>query len=242
MPLGTEVLAPPDLHDRLRASLAIVGHYYDCPECDEWHFDGSSGFWVGAGGELVTCMHVLAEDPEMKTPFLVAADLDGHVWPVTRVLAADPRHDCVVLATKAERRMPLPLRPEVRVGERVFCLSNPDHNFGFFSEGMVARAYATRLPLFDDAPAPPPGAGHDPALVPDLKVEPVRVLHVGCEFGKGSSGAPIVDARGNVVAFAQSTTTLVYDEDADVVDTQMVFKTAVPAAVVRRLVGQAPPR
>src|SRR5436190_23339811 len=99
---------------------------------------------------------------------------------------------------------------------------------------MVARHYATRVPLFVDGPAPAaaptatqapaPGKSHDQAAMPDLKVEPVRVLHVTCDFGKGSSGAPIVDTRGNVVGFAQSTTTLVYDEEADLVDTQMVFK------------------
>jgi hypothetical protein len=139
------------------------------------------------------------------------------VWPVEHVVAADAAADVCVLSTPARDQVALPLRPAVAAGERIWCLSNPDHQFGFFSEGLVARRYVQREE----------GEG-----------EPERRttwLHVTCDFARGSSGAPIVDAAGNVVALAQSTTTVVHDEDAVPPDTQMVFKTAAPAEAVLAL-------
>ena len=75
-------------------------------------------------------------------------------------------------------------------------------------------------------------------------------LHVTCEFAKGSSGGPIVDVMGNVVGIAQSTSTVVYDEAAEPIDTQMVFRIASPASALLALFltppgappAKAPPR
>jgi hypothetical protein len=66
-------------------------------------------------------------------------------------------------------------------------------------------------------------------------------LHVTLQFAKGSSGAPIVDATGAVVGIAQSTTTVVYDETAELVDTQMVFRTATPSSVLAALLPAKKP-
>lgn len=222
-------LAPADLCSRLRQSVRIVGHYFLCKECDDWHFSGASGFVVGASGLVATCHHVLAADETMRDAFLVCADLQGRVWPVERVLAADAGSDLCVLLTAERDAVPLPLAPRVRQGERIYCLSHPDHQFAFFSEGLVARLYAQRDPVPEGTKAPP--ADQVPAR---------RWLHVTCDFAKGSSGAPIVDALGAVVGIAQSTTTVVYDEDAELVDTQMVFKTATPAGMLRALLPIVP--
>ncbi len=217
-------LEPTHVYELVRRSVRIVGHYYLCTKCDEWHFSGASGFCVGKDGIVATCAHVTAADETMREAFLVVADLQGHVWPVERVLANDEGADLAVLKTPESDCVPLALRGGVRVGERVYCLSNPDHQFGFFSEGIVARWFAQRDPV-------PEGETEKPAD----QVTPRPWLHVTCDFAKGSSGAPIVDCRGNVVGIAQATTTVVYDEEADVVDTQMVFKTATPAKALAAL-------
>jgi len=219
-----EVLGPERVCALVRPSLRIVGHYYLCTECDAWHFDGASGFCVDAAGAVATCAHVLAADDTMREAYLVVADLQGGVWPVERVLAHDAGADVCVVKTAETGAVPLPLRAGVRAGERVYCLSNPDHQFGFFSEGLVARWYAQRDPVPEGTPAKPPD-----------QVAPRTWLHVTCDFAKGSSGAPIVDPTGTVIGIAQSTTTVVYDEDAALVDTQMVFKTATPAAALAAL-------
>ncbi|MBL8729177.1 MAG: trypsin-like peptidase domain-containing protein [Planctomycetes bacterium] len=217
VPLRREPLGGAELYERIAASVGIVGHYYLCDECEQWHFAGASGFWVATDGAVATCHHVLAADDGMREAFLVVADLSGQVWPVQKVLAADVAADLCVLQTPARERVPLPLRGDVRVGERVACLSHPDHQFGFYSEGVVARHYLLREP---------PEAAEARAW-----------LHVTCDFARGSSGAPVVDACGNVIGIADATTTVVYDEDADVADTQMVFKTAASARALQALLA-----
>lgn len=221
---ATTVVSPPELYAALWRSVRVIGHYYLCKECDEWHFNAASGFCVDGEGAIATCAHVVAPDDGMREAYLVSADLSGRVWSVQRVLAADGRSDLCVLQTAERGTVPLPLRGAVLTGERVWCLSNPDHQFGFFSEGHVARQFVLREPSPAAATSPAPGS------------EPLsRWLHVTCDFCRGSSGAPIVDSRGNVVGIAQSTVTVVHDEDATVLDTQMVFKTAAPAAALAKL-------
>ena len=218
---------PCQVYERVHRSLRIVGHYYLCKECDDWHFAGASGFCVGRNGIVATCAHVMATDETMREAYLVTADLEGRVWAVEGVLAKDEGADVAVLKTGEPDCVPLALRSSVQIGERVYCLSNPDHQFGFFSEGLVARWFLQRDRV-------PEGAAPKP---PD-QVAPRTWLHVTCDFARGSSGAPIVDSKGNVVGIAQSTSTVVYDEDADVVETQMVFKTATPAMALMALLPE----
>lgn len=228
--LRTAVLAPADLHAALLPSSRIVGHYYLCKECDEWHFSGASGFCIDDRGSVVACAHVVAPDDTMREAFLVVADLRGNVWPVVKVAAAAALPDVCVLQTTERATVPLPIRGVVRTGERVWCLSHPDHQFAFFSEGLVARRYVLR--------EPPPAGDLEKGRKPDLARPASTWLHVTCDFAKGSSGAPLVDAAGNVVGIAQSTTTVVYDETTTPVDTQMVCKTATPAAALLALLRQ----
>lgn len=220
---------PADLHDLVRRSLRAVGHYYHCADCGRWHFDASSGFCLDGAGHVVTCAHVLPAGEGMGEAFLVSADLDGNVWPVERLVGQEVWADVAVLAT-AERGGPgLPLAVTSRVGARVYCLSNPDGQYGYFAEGMVARRYFAREPL---APGEDGGERRGPQR---------PRLDVTCEFAKGSSGAPIVDATGAVIGVAQATLTVVYDEDAEVVDTQLVVRSATPVESLRELLAGAVP-
>jgi S1-C subfamily serine protease len=222
-----QALEPVRVYERVHRSIRIVGHYYLCTECDEWHFAGASGFCVGSNGIVATCAHVIAPDATMREAYLVTADLDGHVWAVESVLSKDEGADVAVLKTGEANCIPLALRGSAQIGERVYCLSNPDHQFGYFSEGLVARWFLQRDPVPEGTAAKPPD-----------QVAPRTWLHVTCDFAKGSSGAPIVDSKGNVVGIAQSTSTVVYDENAAVAETQMVFKTATPAMALMALLPE----
>ncbi len=230
------VVSGPDLHDLAQASCRMVGHYYLCRECDEWHFTAASGFCLDGEGAVATCAHVVAPDDGMRASFLVTADLHGAVWPVEKVLVAAVANDVCVLQTSERGAVGLPLRGLVRTGERVYCLSHPDHQFGFFSEGLLARQFLARAQVEAPKSAEPKPGAPAAAAKPEAKGPALPWLHVTCDFCKGSSGAPILDAMGNVVGVAQSTTTVLYDEAAVPVDTQMVFKTATPAAALLAMV------
>jgi len=188
-PLSREKLSAPDLCDRLRQSTLAIGSFYKCPECPEWHFNGSAGFAVAEGGIVATCCHVVtAEDPGVKESYLVAADDAGRVFPVQTVLAADRESDTCLVKIEAPGLKPLPLRPGARAGERVYCLSHPGGYYFMFTSGMVARVNRQRNEMFDEC-------GHTNGLL----TRPILFLNVTAEFAPGSSGAPITDEAGNVV-------------------------------------------
>ncbi|MBK8096499.1 MAG: trypsin-like peptidase domain-containing protein [Planctomycetes bacterium] len=228
-PASTTPLSPPDLYDRVRASTLLVAIWYRCPDCPNWHVTASTGFAIGADGLVATCAHVLAEEAGQPSAFVAIADLQGRVWPVTDVVAADVAQDLCVLRCAA-KFTPLPLRAGARVGERVWCLSHPDHQFGWFSEGMVARWQQLRGAPGGTSDEGEPAHGVRPPAGPIT-----RWLQVTTPFARGSSGGPIVDSCGNVVGIAQSTTTIVHDEEADLVDTQMIAWNAAPASVLAAL-------
>ena len=190
LPLAREKLAAPDLCDRLRKSTLAVGSYYKCPDCGEWHFNSSAGFVVGEGGIVCTCCHVVqAEDEGVKESYLIAADDTGHVFPVQSVLAADTEADTCFVKIDAPGLKPLPLRTGARAGERVYCLSHPGGYFFMFTQGMVARVNRKCNEVLDEH-------GHTNGLL----TRPILFLNVTTEFAPGSSGAPIADEAGNVVA------------------------------------------
>ena len=190
IPLFHQKLVAPDLCDRLRQSTLAVGSFYKCPDCGEWHFNSSTGFVVGEGGVICTCCHVVqAEDEGVKESYLIAADDAGRVFPVQSVLASDTEADTCFVKIVAPGLKPLPLRPGARTGERVYCLSNPGGYFFMFTQGIVARLNRKRNEVLDEH-----------GQTNGLLTRPILFLNVTAEFAPGSSGAPVVDEAGNVVA------------------------------------------
>jgi len=186
---GRQKMEPPALYDRLRESTLTVGSYYKCPDCPEWHFNGSAGFVVGETGVVCTCWHVVqTQDEGIKEAYLVAADSEGHVFPLKSVLAVDAESDTCLVKIDAAGLKPLPLRPGVRPGERVYCLSHPGGYYFMFSQGMVARLNLRRNEGYDEH-----------GRTNGLLTRPVLFLNVTTEFAPGSSGGPVVDDSGNVV-------------------------------------------
>jgi len=181
-------LEPPELCERLRQSTLAVGSYYKCPDCGEWHFGGSAGFMVGDGIVCTCCHVVMGEDEGVSEAYLVAADADGRVYPVRGVAAADTASDTCFLTLEGCRLKPLPLRANVRAGERVYCLSHPGGYYFMFTQGMIARLNRRPNEVVDEH-------GETNGLL----TRPILFLNVTAEFAPGSSGAPVVDEAGNVV-------------------------------------------
>ena len=123
----------------------------------------------------------------------MAADSDGHVYPVQSVLAADTEADTCFLQIAANGLQPLPFRSGIRPGEKVYCLSNPGGFHFMFSEGIVARVNRRRDVAVD-------AFGNTNGLM----TRPMLYLNITAEFAPGSSGAAIVDESGNVVGQVSS--------------------------------------
>jgi serine protease Do len=193
-PASHSKFSPPELCERLRESTLAVGSYYKCPDCGDWHFNSSAGFVVGENGIICTCCHVvIAEEKDVKKSYLVAADSSGHVYPVLSVLAADTEADTCFLKIEATGMTPLSLQPDIKAGENVYCLSHPGGYYFMFTGGMVARLNQRRDEAMDSQ-----------GKTNGLLTRPLLYLNITAEFSPGSSGAPIVDESGNVVAQVSS--------------------------------------
>jgi S1-C subfamily serine protease len=138
---------------------------------------------------------------------------------VTSILAGDKQNDLAVLKAEAKGLRPLPLAGGIRVGEPVYCVSHPmlaahagEQGFFMFSSGVVSARYAM--------------SHHGEP--------PIDVLAVTCDYAIGSSGGPIVDARGAVVGMVCQAYPVTTTTNALV---QMVWRLSRPAEGLSRLVS-----
>jgi S1-C subfamily serine protease len=191
-------LAPADLYELVRGSTVVVASFFKCKECNEWHFESSSGFVV-AEGVVSTCHHVVDfEDDRMKEGWLVVADAGGKVFAVTELIATNKDADTCLLRVAGLTAKPLALSTKARVGDRAYCLSHPDGYHWMFTTGMVSRFFINR----EDADT-------------GEQLKPSLYVNVTVEYSPGSSGAPIVDECGNVIAQVESITANLEAEEGE---------------------------
>jgi len=247
----TEKLAPAAICAAAHRATWVVGTLFRFEDDPEWRFSGATGYAIAADGALATCAHVVALDPESKDEFLAAADPDGVVHPVVEVLAADLHTDVCIVKVDVKAPATFPLRTDSRPGETVFCYGHPQHHFGFFSEGEIARfAIESALPPFP----PDPESGGDEkdekvergsgeksaaeaAKAPGSDGPPIVVMEITAEFAAGSSGSPVLDEAGNVVGHAAATEAVFWDDnDPSATNHQMTLRIVTVAKDVLALI------
>lgn len=70
--------------------------------------------------------------------------------------------------------------------------------------------------------------------------ESVVAVAITADYARGSSGAPVLNSQGQVVAVVSSTESIYYTEDGHrQMDLQMVFKTCIPSASLHKLIRPA---
>jgi serine protease Do len=206
-------LAGTELYDRCKASVCIMGGIYHCDKCGRNHSATASGFFITASGVAVTNYHVV-NSPKNLT--LIASTADGKTYAVKSVLAASAVSDVAIVQVDGSGFTPLALVADAAVGSDVFVLSHPDGRFFTLTRGIVSR-YGT--------------------VTRDRKQ--TAMLQITAEFAKGSSGAPVLSAAGEVVGLVSSTVSVYYNDDhTKASDFQMVLNQCVPAAQVLELINQ----
>lgn len=131
----------------------------------------------------------------MREGYAVAMDMDGGIYPITGIVAADRAMDVALFQMDGAAALPpLPLNDQTAPGDRVFLLSDPSGVSGYFADGIINRFYweGTRT-------------SGDPATLNDARF--LR-MNVGTDWSPGSSGAAVVDARGNAVGHVARISTL----------------------------------
>jgi hypothetical protein len=179
-------LTPAEVYKRAVPAVFVLGSVYRDPQTGDW-LDGiyATAWAAGPDGVLVTNWHVF-DDLEEDEVF-GAADHRGNVYPLADILGGDKAADVLVLRVGGKGFAALPVAEEAApVASWVGVLSHPGDHFYLFTQGHVAR-YSTNR---DD----------------DGNRE--RWMGITAEYATGSSGAPVLDDRGNVAGMTALTVTI----------------------------------
>lgn len=206
---------PAELYARSRVGVLAVAGLYKCKKCTKWHMTTASGFVLAKNGIAVTNCHVLkSEEPQT----FVAMTSTGEVYPVKEVLAANEADDLAIIQLAIPTGAvltPLPLaagEPAAPVGTRVSVVSHPEHHFYMLTEGMISRYLDWRQAS-----------------------NTVKRVAITADFAVGSSGAPVLNARGEVVAIVCATHTVFTGKEHDKREPQMTLKLCAPVHRLRAL-------
>lgn len=188
-PANTARLSSRDLWAAARAAHLRVGWYYLCSKCGQHHLNLAAGYAINSHGVVATCYHVAAPPDTMRNGFLVVADEDGNLFPVTEILAANQAKDVCLLRVAGGSFKPLPLQTEVYPGDHCVCFSDPLGERGYFSEGIVSRFLTPQSA----------GGGTNGSPAARAPKEPATRLNVTTDWAPGSSGAAVLDDCGNAI-------------------------------------------
>lgn len=208
-------------YERICRSVVVVGSVFLCEECKKPHMGGvSSGWVVDPRGRILTNFHVL-EDKEADE--LGVMTFDGRVFPVRAVIAADREGDAAIVEIDGhgDALPALPLAEDAKTGERIRVVGHPDGRFYSLTEGIVSRVFTQATS--DDK-------------------DKRTWLTVTADYGGGSSGAPVLNEKGEVVGMVSSTATLLADteegKEPQAADVQMVFRDCVSVETMRGLMAK----
>jgi len=214
---GPSISDSAELFRFAKESVVVVGGLYKCNKCVRWHVNIASGFVLSSDGAIATNYHVV-DSPTERT--LVVMTADSRVYPVQRVLAASRPNDLAILQVEAEGLRPLPLAdstPPAPVGSAVSVISHPDGRFFCYTAGVISRYMKIQAT-----------GGQADAVA------------ITAEYARGSSGAPVLNGQGQVVAVVSSTESIYYTQDSGQQrNLQMVFRTCVPVASLQSMVRPA---
>jgi S1-C subfamily serine protease len=212
-PPGSSVSDQTELFRVAKDSVVVVGGLYKCNKCTRWHANTASGFVLTSSGAIVTNYHVIEASTERG---LVVMTADSHVYPVRSILAASRADDLVILQVDAEGLQPLPLADSENaapVGSTVSVISHPDGRFFCYTAGVVSRYMKIHA------------AG-----------QTADAMAITADYARGSSGAPVLNHQGQVVAVVSSTESIYYTQDGQrQMNLQMVFRTCIPTSSLLRM-------
>ena len=213
---GDKKLNTAEIAERNRKGVLVVSGLYKCQNCPNWHSGAASGFMLTEDGAFCTSYHVV---DNAKNDTLVIMTGDGRVAPVVEVLAADKRTDLAILRANGKGFTPLPvtLNPlDAPIGGKVRVFSHPNRHFYVLSEGIISRKY----------------------LDSTRKEGSRRMISITADFAKGSSGAPVFNEYGAVIASVNNTQSTYYNvkKDGTKDNLQMVFKNTVSLEHLRTLI------
>lgn len=232
-PSRTESAVPPELYEHARRGVLVIRHIFKCENCPRWHtLSGGTAFAISTDGVCVTNRHMLEQKHDDHRTFVIAMTSDGAVFGIEQVLASDAAADIAIFKLSKGRfdgrevefahtsAIALSLAESSRVGEPVWLIAHPDNSCYTLTSGMISRRAMTRKGVNGDIETD----------------EAVPAIEVTCEYGVGSSGGPVMDARMNVVGMVCNTHT-VYSGIGRDKEPQMVRRRCIPSERILSLIA-----
>ncbi len=214
-------LEPAEIYSARRDSVVGLAYLFKCPRCDDWHTSIAGGVMLTADGIGVTNHHVIAQNDEESKAVFGIVTFHGAFYPIIEILAASIADDLAIFQVRGSDFSPAPLSKGDLPGEAVTAITHPSGNFYTVTTGVVARNFRERRSG--------PAAGR-------------ARMAITADFARGSSGAGIFNARGELASIATSTRSIYYSrQDGMDRNLQMVLKTTIPASAIRSLIGDRAP-
>lgn len=210
-------LTAAEIYDRCAPGVLVFSGIYKCNKCTNWHAAPASGFVISEDGVAVTNYHVV-EKATNET--FVAMTFDGKVYPVKEILAASKTNDLAIVRLdlpKDVKLKALPVALSAAIGSPVTLISHPDRRFYTLTTGIVSRYHTA-----------------------SRNNDPMNLVTITADYARGSSGAPVLNEQGQVVAIVASTQSVYYNtEGGKQENLQMVFKQCIPSgSLMKMIVGK----
>lgn len=221
LPVKKKPLTREEIATVARTANLRVGYCYLCEKCDDWHLNLAGGYPIAAD-VVATCEHVIDNSRKMREGYLIVADQEGNVFPVTAVIASSAAMDAALIRVEGAALKPLALNGGVGQGASAYCFSSPLGQLGYFSEGIVNRF------LWDRSYR---GGEKD-------KLDAARYLRVNfsTDWAPGSSGSAVLDQAGNAIGHVSQIAGLSGGRDKQ---PMITLHTGIPAHAVRLLAKAA---
>lgn len=217
---ATKELSAEAIAERALESTVVVSEAYLCGKCDKTHVNAASGYVIDEDGLIVTNHHVVEAyaDTAGNKLLLQIMTANGKVYPVMEVLTNSKENDLAILRvdTKGEKLKPFGLGNTAKLGADVFVLSNPNNMLFYFSKGIVARNYMKS------------DRSGNSTKYPEMEIT--------ADYAAGSSGAPVVDNKGNLIGTVSTTSSIYYNPHQQR-DLQMVVKGTKPVITLKELIN-----
>lgn len=202
-----------EAYKRLKHSTLIVGHACYLNSSLRIRVFASTGYVISEDGYFVTNNHVAAIGVKDEVESMFVATYDGQVFPVTEIVARDTIHDLAICKahTGNSQLKPVSVNTEVKRGEKVRSIHHPSGLYYYNSEGAITNEYF-------------------------VNNNQSSRFAISAQFANKSSGGPIFDQYGNVIATIASSKA-VYEEFNDFsTPLKMVYYNCIPIKYIEQLI------
>ena len=218
-PAGKRELKPRAIIEQRRESVLMVFKYMRATVHPEYIMPWATAVVLSEDGVCVTNSHVLwqlidtSARLDLRDSLLFVATEVGKIYSISSVLSYNRSGDLAFfkIDTRGERLVPMPLGEDLAVGSNVHALTHPAGYPYVYTSGVVSRTFIKES-------GNPFG----------------NRVEITADFAKGSSGGPIMDDRGNMVAMV-SCLHPIYYVDQPPSDRQMGIKECIPVSSIVRL-------